>query len=363
LGNDFHKVTTMKKIKIFRSLRDIPYKEDRQIQSLKLTSDCYTNLTLIRPRLSEEPKHRIFITVTGKKIFVVYLDENDPALTKLWDRLKLIVQKPVSGIHYLMRELKDNRNSLFPQGQLMENQEQAAAALAQGKFLIMLEDEPRLLVMPVNLFSLFRSNQSSESHWLFFFGLPLMGILAIAAAIFLPALFVAVVAYDYYLIPTNFINPLADSLARAPFSPAMMALLSGITLDMLFEASAHCKSIAKMAVPISAAIVIVLGAVTTGMISGGLATVYGISAIAALAIPDPELTRATRVLKYAAIVLGAIFGVLGVVVTAALTVAHIVALQSLGQSYLSVKSLLTEERLLNPFSLNGRTKDRGKNHE
>jgi spore germination protein len=359
----------MKKVRIPHSLRNCPFskcishKEARRNQSLELTPNFYTNLALIRPRLSKGPKHRIFNAVTGKRIFVVYFDEDDPAFIKLCDRLKLVAQKPVSGIHYLMRELKDNRNSLFPQGQLTGNQEQAAVALTQGKFLIMLEDEPHLFIMPVNLFSLFRSNQSSESHWLFFFVLPLMGILAIAAAIFLPALFVAVVTYDYYLIPTNFIKPLADSLVRSPFSPGMMALLAGITLDMLFEASAHCKSLAKMAVLICAGILIVLGAVITGMISGGLATVYGISAIAALAIPDPGLTRATRVLKYAAIVLGAIFGVLGVVVMAALTVAHIVALQSLGQSYLCLKSLLTEERQPNPFSLNGRTKDKGKSHE
>jgi spore germination protein len=303
----------------------------------------HPNLSRLRLKLGGQLKYRIFRTSSGNKVVVVYSDSNAPALSLLFDRLKQIVQRPVRGIADLMHELKDNRNSLFPQGQLTESMNRAATAVNQGKYLIMLEGEERWLIMPVDLFSIFRINWFGETHWLSFLGLPLLGILAMMIAAFLPALFLVVISYEYYLVPINFISPLTDSLLQMPFSPALMTLIVGILFDMFFTAAFHRKSNGKMTVLICGGLLAFSGAIVTGMLNGGLIAVYGISAIAALVLPNPDLTRAIQTVKYAAIILGAVFGILGVVVTASLTVAHLVALTTLEQPYLSIKSLLSEE--------------------
>jgi len=72
---------------------------------------------------------------------------------------------------------------------------------------------------------------------------------------------------------------------------------------------------------------------STGMVSCVTIVVSTVTLIASLSLPPWGLGLPARILKFTALFFAALFGILGLIVTASVTFAHLVTLESLGQPY------------------------------
>ena len=74
------------------------------------------------------------------------------------------------------------------------------------------------------------------------------------------------------------------------------------------------------------------------MVSAVTVVVSMATLIASLVLPPYDLGLSARSLKFIALFFASIFGVLGFIVTASVTFAHLVTLESLGQPYFQTLS-------------------------
>lgn len=64
-----------------------------------------------------------------------------------------------------------------------------------------------------------------------FFGI--IRFLGVIIALFLPALYIAIMTFHYYLIPLNLLIPLAVSRSQVAFPPFAEAIIMEIIIEML----------------------------------------------------------------------------------------------------------------------------------
>lgn len=88
-------------------------------------------------------------------------------------------------------------------------------------------------------------------------------------------------------------------------------------IELLRESTSRLASHIGATIGIMAGVLLGAAALSTGVISGSLVIVSMITLIASLALPIHDLSLSTRILKFTAMLLAAVFGVLGLVVTAA----------------------------------------------
>lgn len=320
------------------------------------SADLRTNLALIRSKLlSNKLKFKILNIgeLVTKQVAIAYLE--GLAQPELLDRLiyKIESLKPdtIIGAGQLEGLLKDFPRSPFPQYQATERPDQAVSSLLAGKLLIILDGTPVTLSAPINFFDFFQKPDDLNFNWLFRSFIRLLRLLAAGLAIFLPALYVAVMSFHFYIIPVNFLIPLAESRARVPFPPIIEVLFIETIIEIIRESASRLATHLGATIGIMGGILLGAAAISTGVISGSLIIVSMVTLIASLILPAYDLGLSTRVLKFSAIFFAAVFGVLGLVVTASITFAHLVALESLGQPYFQP---------LIPFKLGGRSQHKGK---
>lgn len=306
------------------------------------TGNLRTNLELLRSKLgSDRLKFKLFTvgTLNPKKVAVAYLEGMAPPglLQRLSNKIAGLKQEQLIGPGHLEMLIKDFPRSPFPQLLAVEKPEYAINYLLEGKYLILLEGSPTTLTAPVTFSDFFEKPEDQNFHWSIRLFLQFLRFLATAVAGFLPALYVAIITFHYYIIPVNFLIPLAESWAGVPFPPVVEILFLETIIEILRESTVHITSPFGAGLGIGGGVLLGVAALSTQTISSSTLIVSMVTLIASLILPTYDLGPTTRILKFAFLIFAALFGVLGLVVTASLVVAHLVTLESLGEPYLKPK--------------------------
>lgn len=301
-------------------------------------SDLEQNLALIRNKLASpklEFKSFTVGRINPKKLVIAYLPglARPQLLARLITKIEGLELDKLVGAGQLATLLKDFPRSPFPEFQATARPEQAIGCLLAGKFLLLLEGTPVTLSAPVSFFDFFTKPEDQNYNWLFRPFVRFLRLMAIGLAAFLPALYVAIVSFHFYIIPVNFLIPLAESRARVPFPPILEVFFLEIMIELLRESASRYASNFGAGLGIFAGILLGIAAISTGMVSAVSITVGMVTLIASLILPPYDLGFSARVLKFIALCFAAVFGVLGLIVTASVTFAHLVTLESLGEPY------------------------------
>ncbi|MCO6740561.1 spore germination protein, partial [Streptomyces sp. CHA15] len=75
-----------------------------------------------------------------------------------------------------------------------------------------------------------------STRWLVSSFIRLLRGLAFIIATFLPALYIALISFNYEVIPLDLILSVGESRERVPFPPLLEAMLMELTMEMLREA-------------------------------------------------------------------------------------------------------------------------------
>ena len=271
----------------------------------------------------------------SRRVALVCLEEAAGAapLGILADRIGRLATVRVEGAGHLARLLDGDSWSPFPRSQATERPDRAVAALAEGKAVILLEGSPTALIAPAGLFSFMREPDDANQNRLVGAGLFVLRLLALAGAVFLPALYVAATTYDYFLTPVRLFADLAAARLHTPLSPMLEMLLVLVIVEALWEGAV------RLATPLG-----LLAGGVGGVLAGAVAAVLGfvspyalltgtVTLITGLILPVRDLGPTARLLRLGFLAVTAIFGLLGMVVAASLTFAHLVSLESFGQPY------------------------------
>jgi hypothetical protein len=198
---------------------------------------------------------------------------------------------------------------------------------------IFLDGTPSALLAPVSFFSFFQAPDDYNGNWLVTSLIRLLRMFGLIIALFLPALYIAIVSYHYYMIPLNLLIPLAESRARVPFPPIIEVLILETTLEMLREATIRLPTYIATSLGVVGGLIIGQAAVDAGIVSNIIIIVVAITAIASFLIPNYDMALTIRYIRFIVMFFASIFGIIGVVICAIFLLAHLVILESMGEPY------------------------------
>jgi spore germination protein len=302
------------------------------------TENIRTNTVLIRRRV-RDPNLRFDSYKVGrrskKELIVAYVDGIvHPALVKeVKRRLDTIDidDAPESGT--IEQWIQDSFLSPFPQIQHTERPDKVSTAIVQGKVAILLDGTPFVLVAPVTLGQMFHSPEDYYERWTIGTFIRLLRYFASFLAVFLPALYVALVEYHPGMLPSKLAFSIAAAREGVPFPAVVEALLMEATLELLREAGIRLPKPIGQTVGIVGGLVIGEAAVSAGIVSPVMVIIVAVTAISSFALPSYSLAISFRLLRFGIILSAAVFGLFGIILAYIMINVHISNLKSFGIPY------------------------------
>jgi hypothetical protein len=342
----------------FATIYSTPKKIERSIQepatekNIKgahdgFTESLETNMGIIRMKLQNpklKSKQLKVGTISNLNINVVYLDgvADVNALEGLVQKIGAIKMESVPAVGYIAKVISTTPNSPLQQVQLTERPDKAVSALIEGRFVIILDSVPNVLIAPVTFFSFFETMDDYGRSWFLGAFLRIIRYIAVLITISLPSLYLAFTGFHYYMIPIALITTLAQSRSKVPFPPVIEILILEFAIEVLREATIRLPTYIGMTIGVVGGIVIGQAAVDAGIISNLLLIVVGFTAICGSVLPSYDIGLGIRFIRFVCLLFTSLFGIIGMAVFSMLFFAHLVTLESLGQPYF---------KLENPFKL------------
>ncbi|WP_084782041.1 spore germination protein [Bacillus niameyensis] len=303
------------------------------------TESLVTNMNIIRWRIRSNDLVLEEIIV-GKsiptEIRLVYMKSiaNNDDVQTMRQRIQDIDVDFIEDSTVLKQYIEDNTYNLFPQFNTTELPDRFAYDISQGKVGVLVENSPVGIIAPSTLFSFLESTEDRYMRWLGGSFFRMLRFIAMFFAIIVTPAYVAVVTYQYALIPTQLLISIGKSRAAVPFPPLFEALLLEFLIELLREAGARLPTKVGQTMGIVGGIVIGQAAVEAGLTSNILIIVVAMSALASFTFPNYLMGASVRIIRYPFIFLAGIFGLMGIMLGLCLLIIHLLRLTSLGRPYL-----------------------------
>lgn len=297
-----------------------------------------TNLVQLRLQLRDPNlrfKHH-FVGRRSKKLLVVaYVDGiiNPSIVKEVNRRLETIDMDDAPESGYIEQWIEDSFLSPFPQTITTERPDKVSSALMDGKIAIFLDGTPFVIIFPATLGNTLQSPEDYYERWTIGTLLRVLRYFAAFIAVFLPALYVALVSYHPGLIPSKLAFSIAATREGVPFPPLLEALLMIVTMELLREAGARLPTTIGETIGIVGGLVIGDAAVQAGIVSPIMVIVVALNAIASFALPSYGIAIAFRILLFVFLFSASVFGLFGIVLVYIMLNIHIVNLKSVGVPY------------------------------
>ena len=270
-----------------------------------------------------------------KDLVVAYIAGivNPKIVKEINRRLKTIDMDDAPESGYIEQWIEESFLSPFPTMMNTERPDRVAAALLDGKVAILLDGTPLVLILPITLGNTLQSPEDYYERWTIGTLLRSLRYLASFIAVFLPALYVALISYDVGLIPSKLAFSIAATRESVPFPPFVEALFMTITMELLREGGARLPTTIGQTIGIVGGLVIGEAAVSAGIVSPVMVIVVALNAIASFAVPTYSVAITFRIIMFSFMLAAAVFGLFGIILAYIMLNIHIVNLKSIGVPY------------------------------
>ncbi|PGH79727.1 spore germination protein [Bacillus thuringiensis] len=296
------------------------------------------NLGIIRryvPSIQLKTKKLMIGARASTAIYLIYLGDvaNEGIIQEAERRIQNINADTVLDAGELSNLIKDQKWTPFPQAYLSERPDAIAQHILEGKVVILVDRSPSAMVIPIDLIGFFRTPDDYNLSWLVASSFRLLRFFGFITAIFLPSIYIASVSFHFEIIPLDLYLSIASSRIKVPFPPLMEALIMEITLEMLREAGVRLPQPIGQTIGIVGGIVIGQAAVQAGIVSNIMVIIVSITAISSFVVSNYDLIGTIRLIRFPMMLLGYIYGFVGIVCGSMILIAHFVTLTSFGTPY------------------------------
>ncbi|MGN0459761.1 MAG: spore germination protein [Ruminococcus sp.] len=303
------------------------------------TEPLRINMTLIRRRIKSPDL--VFKTMTvgdisKTQICLCYLNSavSKRILDELVRRLKSINLDTVLASGYLVSYLGDNNhNTLISTVGVTERPDTLCGKITEGRIGVLVDGTPSAIIVPHLFIENFQSFDDYSNRPYFSSFIRILKYISFLFALYLPGLFVAITNFQPEYIPRGLLNHIVSSLETTPFPLMLEVLLVTFMYEVMREAGLRLPKPLGHAVGIVGALVIGETGVSAGLICATTLIIVAFSAICSYVVPD--LYGAITVMKFIFIIVGGMFGFLGIVLASLVAVVSISSLSSFGVPFLS----------------------------
>ena len=234
-------------------------------------------------------------------------------------------------------EMMIEDSTFFPMTHTLktERPDRAAAMLAEGKVVVIVQGSPFALVLPSTAADFIEASEDNyvrlpEANFM-----RLIRLLGMSLSLFLPGLFVAIMLFHHEVIPTDLLLAIEASREKVPFPLLAELLLMELAFELIKEASIRVPSPVGSTLGIIGGLILGQAAVDANIVSPILIIIVSISGLGTFATPSASFSRSLSLLRFVFIFFGGIAGMLGIVCAGFITGGILTASETFGVPFLS----------------------------
>lgn len=305
-----------------------------------------TNISLVRRKL-KTPSLRFEMIQVGEK------SKTDVVIAYMADRAKKEyvdeVRKKLKGIKldtvltsgYISAFLEADKKSIFSSVFQTERPDVFCAKLNEGRVGILIEGTPFALVCP----SLFTENFATIDDYVSkpFYAtyIRILKYLCFFITIAIPGIYVALATYHPETFSHNLLLNLVASEEATPYPLYVEVFIMMIFYEIMREAGIRLPRAVGGAVSIVGGLIIGDAAVKSGLVSGAILIVIGITATASFVVPS--INEQTTILRLVFILAGGISGLFGIGLATSFLIFNVCSMSDFGVPYTAPISPFTKK--------------------
>ena len=328
------------------------------------TENIETNMGLIKRRLkSNKLWNKDFELGRYTKTKASVLTINGICDTSVRDRvLGLISKLNIDGITdsgVLKNLITEETKSIFPTVMTTERPDKVCDALLNGKTVVILDNSPFALIMPVFLNDFFISEDDKDSKSINNTLTRILRYVAFFITLMTPAIYIAITTFNHEMLPLEFLISFASQRSSVPFPAFFEALLMILSFEILRESDLRIPNVSTSALSIVGALILGEAAVNAGIVSPVMIIVEAVTAISALLFTEPELINAIKWYRLLFMIGATTIGMYGVFIVFIYFLINICSLNSFGKPFMIPYAPLSIAGLKNSivkFPIRSRTK-------
>ncbi len=297
------------------------------------------NIVLTRRRI-RDPRLKLKRKKAGRRsrtdIALMYMEDlvRPEVLWQVEQQLDALSMEGVLDSGSVEQLLEKWKFSPFPQMQMTERPDKTAAALLEGRVVLLADNTPYAILLPATLNTFFQAAEDYYERWEIMSLIRMIRYGAAFLAVALPGLYIAFAVYHPQLMPTALALKIAATRENIPFSVIGEVLIMELAFELLREAGIRLPSPVSSTIGIVGGIIIGSAAVEAGIVSPAVVIVSALTGICTFVLPNVSVVSGIRISKYLVIALGAVLGLFGVWAALLLLIAHLAGLTSYGIPYL-----------------------------
>ncbi|WP_282935224.1 spore germination protein [Paenibacillus sp. RC67] len=329
------------------------------------TEEIATNIALIRKRIRSNSLC-YDTTILGKrtrtKVGLLYIQDiiSPQLLDEVRKRLKKIDIDGVYSLGQLEELLGDVKYSMFPLLDFTGRPDYAVAALLAGRFVLVVDGNPFVLIAPATFSLLLKSPEDIHFNFQYISFSRLMRLLSFWLSAFLPGFWVSIAAFHQDQIPFRLMATIAVSRLGLPFTAQIEMFILLILLEIFREAGVRLPSSIGSTLTVVGGLVIGDASIRAGLVSPSVVVVGAITAVSGVTLVNQTLSTVLSTVRLTVFIVCSILGLYGFILSVIMLTFYMSKLQSFGVPYLSPVSPPIPKDILKSFFKSPWSKFRGR---
>lgn len=302
------------------------------------TENIETNIGLIKRRLKTNKLWNEDMELgkyTKNKISILTIKGLTDSKIKdnIINKLNSLEIDGVTDTGTLKHLIENETKTIFPTSITTERPDKVVSSLLRGKTVIIIDNCPFALIMPVDINDFFLSQDDKDSNYINNSLTRILRYLAFSITVLTPGIYIALTTFNQEMIPLELLTSFASQRSTVPFPAFFEALLMFISFEILRESDYRIPNVSNSALSIVGALILGEAAVNAGIVSPIMIIIVAITAISALVIVEPELSNAIKWYRILFMLGGTTIGIFGIFIVFIIFTTNLCSINSYGKSF------------------------------
>jgi spore germination protein KA len=302
------------------------------------TENIETNIGLIKRRLKTNKLWNEDMELgkyTKNKISILTIKGLTDSKIKdnIINKLNSLEIDGVTDTGTLKHLIENETKTIFPTSITTERPDKVVSSLLRGKTVIIIDNCPFVLIMPVDINDFFLSQDDKDSNYINNSLTRILRYLAFSITVLTPGIYIALTTFNQEMIPLELLTSFASQRSTVPFPAFFEALLMFVSFEILRESDYRIPNVSNSALSIVGALILGEAAVNAGIVSPIMIIIVAITAISALVIVEPELSNAVKWYRILFMLGGTTIGIFGIFIVFIIFTTNLCSVNSYGKSF------------------------------
>lgn len=302
------------------------------------TENIETNIGLIKRRLKTNKLWNEDMELgkyTKNKISILTIKGLTDSKIKdyIINKLNSLEIDGVTDTGTLKHLIENETKTIFPTSITTERPDKVVSSLLRGKTVIIIDNCPFVLIMPVDINDFFLSQDDKDSNYINNSLTRILRYLAFSITVLTPGIYIALTTFNQEMIPLELLTSFASQRSTVPFPAFFEALLMFVSFEILRESDYRIPNVSNSALSIVGALILGEAAVNAGIVSPIMIIIVAITAISALVIVEPELSNAVKWYRILFMLGGTTIGIFGIFIVFIIFTTNLCSINSYGKYF------------------------------